>query len=134
MKPIFPIMRAYAVAAVALCFLVVIVAKHATIAEAISGKTAAGASAPRTAMVTGTDLAPRPNEQDKISGFVKLNAGRRLQTGGLESALTSLGINSADAEPLALAADDFNGDGYPDLVCGYRSSNGGFLVVYYGDV
>ncbi len=38
------------------------------------------------------------------------------------------------AQPLALAADDFDEDGVPDLVCGYADATGGILSLHRGNV
>src|SRR2546427_7461984 len=43
----------------------------------------------------------------------------------------SSSLNSV--RPLSLASDDFNGDGFPDLVCGYASRQGGLLTIYRGN-
>ncbi len=66
------------------------------------------------------------------SRLTKFQPGRDVQIDGVVSGLRAEGIDAASAEPLSLATDDLNGDGYPDLVSGYRSAGGGFLVVYYG--
>lgn len=65
--------------------------------------------------------------------LTKFQPGRELQLDGVINGLRAGGIDAASAEPLSLATDDINGDGYPDLVSGYRSAGGGFLVVYYGN-
>ncbi|MBK6749167.1 MAG: hypothetical protein IPG67_03955 [Acidobacteria bacterium] len=67
------------------------------------------------------------------TGLTKFQAGRELELDGVLGGLRAEGIDAGSAEPLSLATDDINGDGYPDLVSGYRSSGGGFLVVYYGN-
>jgi CSLREA domain-containing protein len=38
------------------------------------------------------------------------------------------------AHPLALAADDFDEDGMPDLVAGYATADGGLIAVHYGSL
>jgi CSLREA domain-containing protein len=66
--------------------------------------------------------------------LIKYQSGRGLQTENIENVLRSDGIDLAQTQPLALATDDFNGDGFPDLVCAYALPyNGGFLLIYYGD-
>jgi len=65
--------------------------------------------------------------------LVKFQAGRDLNMDGVISGLRAEGIEIGAAEAISLASDDINGDGYPDLVCGYRTPVGGFAVVFYGD-
>ncbi|HKV38725.1 MAG TPA: hypothetical protein VJX67_05905, partial [Blastocatellia bacterium] len=42
-------------------------------------------------------------------------------------------LRPAEAKPLALVTDDFNGDGIPDLVSGYSTASGGILTLHVGN-
>src|SRR5258707_2835520 len=37
------------------------------------------------------------------------------------------------ARPLSLASNDFNADGFPDLICGYATSSGGLVSIQLGN-
>src|SRR5258708_5164614 len=37
------------------------------------------------------------------------------------------------ARPLSLASNDFNADGFPDLICGYATSSGGLASIHRGN-
>src|SRR5437899_1663406 len=37
------------------------------------------------------------------------------------------------AQPLVLASNDFDGNGFPDLVCGYATANGGVVSIRLGN-
>lgn len=71
--------------------------------------------------------------QDDSRDFVNFQNGRVLKTDALADVFTAQGINLAQVTAVSVATDDFNADGYPDLVCGYAASEGGFLLVYFGD-
>ncbi|MEP7075409.1 MAG: CSLREA domain-containing protein [Acidobacteriota bacterium] len=66
------------------------------------------------------------------SRIVNIQDGRDVETANLPARLAAEGIDFSTARPLALASDDLNSDGFPDLICGYASDKGGFLLVYYG--
>ena len=73
--------------------------------------------------------------------WVKLQNSRSVSTtyrdatarkdGGvqIESATRSLD----GARPLSLASNDFNADGFPDLICGYATSSGGLVSIQRGN-
>ncbi|MEP6848650.1 MAG: CSLREA domain-containing protein [Acidobacteriota bacterium] len=66
------------------------------------------------------------------SRIVNIGDGHDVETANLPARLAAEGINFSTARPLALVSDDLNNDGLPDLICGYASDKGGFLLVYYG--
>jgi hypothetical protein len=82
----------------------------------------------RTALGQQTSVRP----DDANSKIVNLQPGRDLKTQNLAEKLVAADIDMASARPLTLASDDLNQDGYPDLIAGYGTGNGGFLMVYYG--
>lgn len=65
--------------------------------------------------------------------FVKFQNGRTLKTSELAGAAATQGVDLAQAQAISAATDDFNADGYPDLVIGGAAPDGGFLLIYYGD-
>ncbi len=48
------------------------------------------------------------------------------------SAAATASLKSGGARPLGLAAGDFDGDGYPDVVSAYDGNSGGVLAIHYG--
>src|SRR5258706_13390248 len=48
-----------------------------------------------------------------------------------EESVASLVLGSA--RPLSLGTDDFDADGFPDLVAGYADVGGGILALHRGD-
>lgn len=52
---------------------------------------------------------------------------------GQPADLASRGVDPSQARPLSLASADLNGDGFPDLICGYELPDGGLIVIRYGD-
>ncbi|HWT79716.1 MAG TPA: VCBS repeat-containing protein, partial [Candidatus Methylomirabilis sp.] len=61
-------------------------------------------------------------------------AARQLPTAYEGLATTAQILGSGQARPLTLVSDDFNRDGWPDLVAGYATGLGdGVLVLYLGD-
>src|SRR5262245_48489127 len=66
--------------------------------------------------------------------WLKLQEGRGLRAqyraSGAESAAAAQALQLGQAEPVALAAGDLNGDSYPDLVGGYASAEGGILTLH----
>jgi len=65
--------------------------------------------------------------------LINLQRGRGLRTDNLAAGLAAQEIDPAQAQPTTMATDDLNGDAFPDLICGYATPNGGFLLIYYGD-
>jgi hypothetical protein len=61
---------------------------------------------------------------------MKFLRGVAVKTGTDRTQLTS--DDSAQMTPLSLASGDLNADGFPDLVTGYGTPNGGVLIVRYG--
>src|SRR5258708_21053243 len=76
-----------------------------------------------------TVSARRAADNPKI---INIQDGHDLTTGHIATALAAEGIDLATARSLALASDDLNNDGFPDLIAGYATTDGGFLMVYYG--
>jgi hypothetical protein len=66
--------------------------------------------------------------------FLNLKDGRsvkaRYRPAGAESAAAAQELTLGQAEPVALASGDLNGDGYPDLVSGYAGSEGGVVTLH----
>jgi hypothetical protein len=62
--------------------------------------------------------------------WINLSDGRDIPTVYEEAAE----IEQGGAIPLALSSGDFDEDGAPDLLCGYKSAKGGLLVIHRGDV
>ncbi len=67
------------------------------------------------------------------SRLLRFQSGRELQMDAVLGELRAEGIDVSAATPLSLTSDDLDGDGYPDLVCGYGTGQSGFLVIYYGN-
>jgi parallel beta-helix repeat protein len=63
---------------------------------------------------------------------INLKVGRDLLSGITESFEKSSFL-SPQEEPLALASDDFDEDGIPDLVCAYSSNESGILTIHSGN-
>ena len=78
--------------------------------------------------VDGVSVAA-PND----SRLLKFQPGRDLRLDGVVGALRTEGVVISTAFPLSLATDDIDGDGYPDLICGYASASGGLLLAYFCD-
>jgi hypothetical protein len=101
----------------------------------------AGAAPPAARAARGIPLARddtlgRPVLQAAGRGqpWVNLHDGLSLPAAyGGEEQLARL-LASGQAAPLALAAGDFDGDGTPDVLAGYRAPGGGLLVLYRGNV
>lgn len=60
--------------------------------------------------------------------------GRDLLTNYLPESSAGHLLLQSGARPLALASDDFDEDGVPDLVCSYSSPSGGLIAVHRGNV
>lgn len=77
------------------------------------------------------DSAPTADIGERTSVWLKLLEGKPLETTfyGNDSAISSLQSNLA--EPLSQASADFNSDGYPDLVSGFRNGAGGGLIALH---
>src|SRR5450432_1446052 len=66
---------------------------------------------------------------DRGAPYLSLCDGRALTTGNASSF-----AENGQAQPLTLAAGDFDGDGVPDLVSGFAAGNGGTVTVHRGNV
>jgi parallel beta-helix repeat protein len=58
--------------------------------------------------------------------------GRDLVTSYDGPADLAKALEGDQVEPLSLARGDLNGDGTPDLICGYSSAQGGMLAIHFG--
>jgi CSLREA domain-containing protein len=114
----------------------IVVLKFGSVAEAgrspATSPRAAGERAVSLREPLGFGKAVTARRAQQNSRIVNIQDGRDVETANLASSLSSLDIDIASARPLALASEELNGDSYPDLVCGYSSSKGGFLLIYYG--
>ena len=64
--------------------------------------------------------------------WLNLQDGREDQANYVASTQSQVAAMS-QARPLSLASNDLNGDGFPDLACGYATANGGSVVLHFGD-
>ena len=69
-------------------------------------------------------VSPRPSKA--VRSPLKLRDSYALKTEGIPS--------GGDTRPVALAAGDFNADGAPDLLTGYASKEGGFVMLRLGNL
>lgn len=85
----------------------------------------------RQSFTAPTASAPVADIGERSSVWLKLQAGKSLETTyyGGEKSISALRGNRA--EPVSQVAADFNADGYADLISGFRNSgaNGGLLAL-----
>lgn len=66
--------------------------------------------------------------------WINLRDGQALPAVYTGATSARQAIEPYQANPLALATDDFDEDGVPDLVCGYADASGGLLALHRGNV
>ncbi|MEN3332392.1 MAG: hypothetical protein V7641_1757 [Blastocatellia bacterium] len=66
--------------------------------------------------------------------WINLLDGQAVPTAYTGAEYARQQIEQSQAKPVALAADDFDEDGVPDLVCGYAGAGGGILTLHRGNV
>ncbi len=93
-------------------------------------------SATASSVLFGSQTAPKgaitARAENPDEPWIKLSS-RSLATNPGSAAAQPDAAVSNGATPLSLASDDFNGDGFPDLVCGYATGQGGMLTIYRGN-
>jgi len=67
-------------------------------------------------------------------GLLNPRDGRALNAEYADETSVSQVLRAGSAQPLTLASGDFDGDGAPDLITGYKSSGGGILTLQRGNV
>ncbi|MBS1797258.1 MAG: Ig-like domain repeat protein [Acidobacteria bacterium] len=72
------------------------------------------------------------NIEANASPWIKLRQGKAIETDYVGSERTVKRFESGELRPTALAATDFDADGFPDLVSGYAAGNGGVLTFHKG--
>ncbi len=65
--------------------------------------------------------------------WINLSDGRDIPISYEEAAGIEPRIEQGRAIPLAISSGDFDQDGTPDLLCGYKSATGGLLVIHRGN-
>lgn len=82
--------------------------------------------------VQQNDLSP-VNIERSGSPWIKLKQGEPINSDfvGTDSAINQ--FESGSLRPTALAATDFNFDGYNDVISGFSSANGGILTLHKGN-
>src|SRR5262245_56585105 len=66
--------------------------------------------------------------------WINLSDGREVEADFTGSASVAHELEENQAEPLSLASADFDEDGVPDLVCGYRTASGGAITLRRGNL
>src|SRR5215813_616705 len=66
--------------------------------------------------------------------WINLSDGRELEPDYTGPVPVMQDLETNRAEPLSLASGDFDEDGVPDLVCGYRTSSGGIITLRRGNL
>jgi hypothetical protein len=65
--------------------------------------------------------------------WLRLSDGHEVPASFIQRDEGSPPIQPGSAIPLAMASEDVDADGYPDLVCGYGASGAGVLALYRGN-
>lgn len=98
------------------------------IQSARSTRTNASTDASASSRQTDLNAAVAVKAAGRGGPWIHLSDGRDIPTAYEEGAE----IEQGTAIPLTLSSGDFDEDGAPDLLCGYKSATGGLLVVHRG--
>jgi len=102
-------------------------------------------SAAASAVLFGSQTAPKgaitARAENLDEPWIKLQPSRSVganyrdatarKDGGVQTESATRSLDGA--RPLSLASNDFNADGFPDLICGYATSSGGLVSIQRGN-
>src|SRR4030095_4677060 len=66
--------------------------------------------------------------------WINLSDGREIDPDFIATSSVVNELEKTKAWPLSLASGEFDEDGVPDLVCGYKSTTGGVVTLQRGNV